>query len=148
MRQFVCAACGAVNRAPDTKDARAAKCGRCSAKLFNGRPIEVTGAELARHRAKTTGIALLLDVWAPWCAPCRAMAPQLATAAPKLEPGVRILKLNSDAEPHVSQALGVRGIPALFLIADDRVVAQQAGLMNSDQIVRWAREALAGANVS
>jgi len=145
MRQFVCAACGAINRSPDAKDARAAKCGRCGEKLFAGRPIEVTGAQLAAHRASTKGAALLLDIWAPWCGPCRAMAPQLAAATPTLEPGVRVLKLNSDAEPGAAQALGVQGIPALFLIADDRVVARHAGLMSAEQLVGWTQRALARA---
>ncbi|HXQ10204.1 MAG TPA: thioredoxin domain-containing protein [Caulobacteraceae bacterium] len=148
MRQFVCARCGAVNRSPDEKDPRAAKCGRCGAQIFTGQPIEVTGGQLALHRSSTKGGALLLDVWAPWCAPCVAMAPQLAAAAHKLEPEVRVLKVNSDAEPQVAQALGVRGIPALFLVADDHVIGRHAGLMRTDRIVRWVRHALADATAS
>ena len=73
------------------------------------------------------------------------MAPQFAAAAKDLEPDVRLLKLNSDAEPAASSALGVSGIPALFLIRDGRVIARTGGAMPASQIVSWARQALAQA---
>ena len=143
MTQLVCPSCNAANRLPDGKDASAAKCGRCHEKLFTGHPMEVTAAQLDAHRRSTQGAALLLDVWAPWCGPCRSMAPQFAAAAAALEPGVRLLKLNSDEHPQAAAALGVQGIPALFLIRDGKVVARQAGLMNTRQITEWVRGALA-----
>jgi thioredoxin 2 len=141
-RQFVCASCGAANRVPMAKDASAAKCGRCGEKVLTGAPVEVSGTQFEAHKRSTKGAALLLDVWAPWCGPCRAMAPQFAAAARELEPDVRLLKLNSDADPQTASQLGVSGIPALFLIRDGQVVARQAGLMNSKQIVSFVRQAL------
>jgi len=147
-RQFVCAGCGAANRVPETKDASAAKCGRCGDKLLSGAPIEVSGAQFEAHKRGTKGAALLLDVWAPRCGPCRAMAPQFAAAARELEPDVRLLKLNSDADPQVASQLGVSGIPALFLIRDGQVIARQAGLMNRQQIVAFVRQALESAGAS
>ncbi len=143
MKQLVCPHCGAVNRVAEERDAREARCGKCHQAVLTGAPVEVTGAELARHRASTKGTAILLDVWAPWCGPCRSMAPQFATAAERLEPDVRLLKLNSDAEPQAAGALGVSGIPALFLIRDGRVVAKTAGAMPASQIVDWTRRSLA-----
>jgi thioredoxin 2 len=142
MSQFVCPSCGAANRVPEGRDARRAKCGKCHELVLTGAPVEVSGAQLAAHRAGTKGAAILLDVWAPWCGPCRSMAPQFASAAKTLEPEVRALKLNSEAEPAAASALGVTGIPALFLIRDGKVVAQTAGAMPASQIVQWARQAL------
>lgn len=143
MKQFVCPSCGAVNRAPDGRDARQAKCGKCHGALLSGAPVEVTGAQLQAHRSATKGAALLLDVWAPWCGPCKSMAPQFVAAAKELEPEVRLLKLNSDAEPAAANALGVSSIPALFLIRDGTVVARTSGALPASQIVSWTRQALA-----
>ena len=142
MSQFICPNCGAGNRIPEGRDARQAKCGKCHQAVLTGAPVEVSGGELAAHRNGTKGAALLLDVWAPWCGPCRSMAPQFAAAAKTLEPEVRALKLNSDAEPAAASALGVSGIPALFLMRDGKVVAQTAGAMPASQIVAWTRQAL------
>lgn len=145
MRQLVCGGCGAVNRAPEARDPSAAKCGRCGERLLSGKPLDVTGAALAAHRRSTQGVALLLDVWAPWCGPCVRMAPQFAAAAAQLEPQVRLLKLNSEQEPAAAAELGVSGIPTLILFRDGRIVARQAGAMSANQIVAWTNQALARA---
>ncbi len=142
MRQFICLACGATNRVPDGKDPMAAKCGGCRQPLFNGHPTEVDAKAFSAHRASTKGAGVLVDVWAPWCGPCRAMAPNFAAAAQNLEPDVRLLKLNSEAEPKASADLGISGIPALLLFRDGQAIARTAGLMSAQQIVAWTRQAL------
>jgi thioredoxin 2 len=143
MTQFVCPHCGAGNRIAAGRDGCQAKCGKCHEPLMTGAPVDVTGAQLAAHRSGTKGAALLLDVWAPWCGPCKTMGPQFAVAAKTLEPEVRLLKLNSDADPAAASALGVKGIPALFLMRDGKIIARTAGAMPTSQIIDWTRAALA-----
>lgn len=142
LSRVVCPHCGAVNRIPPDRPAAAAKCGGCKAALFTGHPAEVNEAAFERH-VRSNSMPVLVDMWAPWCGPCRTMAPQFERAATVLEPGVRLLKLNADTAPNVSTQLGVRGIPALFLFRDGKVAAQTSGAMASDAIVGWVRQALA-----
>lgn len=145
MRQYVCPDCAAVNRVPEARDPLAAKCGRCGTVLFSGEPADIDALTLNTHTSSTRGAAVLVDVWAPWCGPCRSMAPRFAAAAAALEPDVRLLKLNSEAHSNAAAALHVSGIPALLLFRDGKVLARTAGLMTTDQIVAWTRQALAGA---
>ena len=138
---IVCPHCGSVNRVPAARPAETAKCGSCHQALFDAHPASVDEAGFERH-VRSNSIPVLLDVWAPWCGPCRAMAPAFERAASVLEPQVRLLKLNADEAPNVSARLGVRGIPAMFLFQNGAPVAQTAGAMPADAIVRWTREHL------
>ena len=147
MRQFVCPSCGAANRIPDDRDAALARCGRCKAEVFSGAPLDVDAEGLARHLQGTRGAPVLVDVWAPWCGPCRAMAPQFAAAAARAGSGARLLKLNADENPGPCGQYGVQGIPALLLFDDGRLLARKAGLMSADQILDWVTLARAKAAV-
>lgn len=140
MTQAACPACGTGNRIADG-DPHAAKCGRCAAKLFAGAPIDVDDAAFAAH-LKLSSMPVLVDVWAPWCGPCRMMAPAFAQAAQKFEPRVRFLKLNADQNQTPAQ-LGVRGIPALILFHRGKEIARQAGLLSAHQLDAWLSRALA-----
>lgn len=142
MVQIVCPNCAAANRVPEAKDPAQARCGRCGEKLFQGAPVEVDAGRFQAHRRSNQGLPVLVDVWAPWCGPCRAMAPQFAAAAQRMEPKVRFLKLNADEAPEASAALGVSSIPALILLKDGREVARKAGAMSADQIAAWVNQAL------
>jgi|SRR5579871_1899832 len=137
----VCPKCGTVNRVPADRPAAAAHCGSCHRLLFDAHPVAVDEAGFGRH-IRANSIPVLLDVWAVWCGPCRTMAPAFERAAATLEPTVRLLKLNADEAPNVSAQLGVRGIPAMYLFRNGIAVAQTAGAMTADAIVRWTQNAL------
>ena len=144
LRHVVCPHCGATNRIPPDRPASEARCGACHQSLFDGHPAAVNAATFEKHRGNND-IPVLLDVWAPWCGPCRAMAPMLEHAARELEPDVRLIKLNADEEPRISSELGVASIPALFLFRGGRIVARATGAMDARRIVAWVRSKLATA---
>jgi thioredoxin 2 len=134
--QIVCGHCGQINRLPAARAAKAARCGACHTPIFTGQPIEVDETAFKRHVAHSD-LPLLVDVWAPWCGPCRAMAPMFARAAAALEPRVRLLKLNSDLAPEVSARFGITSIPTLLLLQGGREIARASGAMDSQKIVAW-----------
>ena len=141
-RQIVCGHCGQINRLPAARPAAASRCGACHKPLFDGHPIEVDEQGFARHVAHSD-VPVLVDVWAPWCGPCRAMAPMFERAASELEPDVRLLKLNADNAPDISSRFSIAGIPTLLLMRGGKEISRKAGAMDARSIVAWARDGLA-----
>jgi len=136
--QIVCPHCAGINRVPDDRPASAARCGRCREPLFSGRPAEVDATAFERQTQRSD-VPVLVDVWAPWCGPCRMMTPAFEAAASALEPEMRLIKLNTEAEPQTAGRLGIQGIPTMLLYAGGREIARVSGAMTTQQIVGWAR---------
>jgi thioredoxin 2 len=143
-KKIVCPQCSAVNRLVANRPASEARCGKCGYALFDAHPADADAASFDRHRNRND-IPVLVDVWAPWCGPCRMMAPAFAAAAGILEPQVRLLKLNSENEPELASQLGIRGIPTMLLYKGGREIGRVSGAMSADQIVDWTRAQLGSA---
>lgn len=136
--QIVCPSCGAVNRVKADKPTEKAKCGVCHAPLFTGHPVEAKGTMFDKQIARSS-VPVVVDVWAPWCGPCRMMGPEFSKAAGQLRSEARLVKLNTEAHPEPSARLGIRGIPTMIAYAAGRETKRQSGAASAAQIVTWVR---------
>ena len=139
---ILCPHCDTINRVPRDRAAKDGRCGQCHQALFDAHPVALDTARFERHLAKGD-VPLLVDFWAAWCGPCRAMAPEFEKAAAALEPEVRLVKINVDEEPVLAQKFQVRSIPTLVLAFQGRELARSAGAHSAAQLVEWVRRELA-----
>ena len=138
---IACPHCDAVNRIPAQRLGDGPKCGKCGKPLFEGMPAALTDANFATH-VERSSLPVVVDFWAPWCGPCRMMAPHFEQAARQLEPNVRFAKLNTDDNPQTAGRFGIRSIPTLILFRDGAEVARQAGALDSRRLTDWLRSYL------
>ena len=139
--RLTCLSCGQANRVPLDRIDAGPKCAVCGAKLAGG---NVTAFEVAIHDKATRAddLPLIIDYWAPWCGPCRTMAPEFAKAATALRGKARFAKIDTEQFPAVSQRLQIKGIPLLVLYAKGREIARLPGARPAAQIEAFVREHL------
>jgi thioredoxin 2 len=137
----VCAACLTENRVPAGRLEDGPKCGKCAAPLLDGSPAVLAESSFDAFVGPSS-LPVLVDYWAPWCAPCRAMAPAFAAAARELATRARFAKVNTEDAPGLAQRAGIRAIPTLVLYRDGREIARVSGAMDARSLTRWVERSI------
>ena len=138
LHHIACVHCDALNRVPTARLTEDPNCGQCHQPLLDGQPVEMSDAHFARW-AQRTELPVVVDFWAPWCGPCRMMAPAFSQAAQALKGQAVFVKVNSDENPHLSARFGIRSIPTLVRLEAGQETARASGALPTAQIVAFAR---------
>ena len=138
-RKVTCPYCGAVDRIPAEEFDDSLQCGSCGRAMFAAKPVELTEADF-RETIEGSDIPVLVDFWAPWCGPCKAMAPAYEQAALAMESRVTFAKLNTDDEQSIARQFDIRSIPTMILFDKGQEVARHSGAMMAGDIERWVAE--------
>jgi thioredoxin 2 len=136
MVQVACPGCLTANRVPPERLGEDPKCGKCGTRLLDGAPVELGEAQFDAFVARTE-LPVLADFWAPWCGPCRAMAPHFERAAHELGEKVRFVKINTEEAPALAGRLGIRAIPTLVLFRNGVEDKRRSGALDAASLVQW-----------
>lgn len=138
---LVCPQCDAVVRLPAERLPEGPQCPKCHVPLLAEHPLDLSTARFEKHVSRHE-LPLVVDFWAPWCGPCRMMAPHFEEVSRRLATKARFVKINSDNESALSSRFNIRGIPTLIAFKGGQEIARQSGAMDTNTLMQWVEAAI------
>jgi len=135
-KHVVCPFCNAVNRIPNNKMSQGPACGKCHKAIFTGKAVKLSSDNFRKFISKNE-LPVVVDFWAPWCGPCKMMAPAFEQTAAALSTRATLAKLNTEDEPNIGGQYNIRSIPTMVIFKNGKEIARQSGAMSANDIQSW-----------